>query len=191
MMADIISFNETHLGTSDMLNTKMLGLEKDVSMFCHDHNSHGGGVALVIHNKLQLMRININTDIELAVAKISYATEMYIMSVYRSPAYHICDFAKTMTKIFKEFKGMKTCVVGDINEDILLTSEKQGYSMFCAEGFKQVVTKPTCDSGTLIDHVYVFTSLKVDTDVSDCYYSDHVLFSVHLIYNCPHGEYKL
>ena len=47
--------------------------------------------------------------------------------------------------------------------------------MFCAEGFKQVVTKPTCDSGTLIDHVYVSTSLKVDTDVSDCYYSDHDL----------------
>ena len=112
MMADVISFNETHLGTSDMLSTKMLGLEKDVSIFCHDHNSREGGVALVIHNKLQLTRININTDIELVVAKISYPTEMYIMSVYRSPAHHICDFAKTMTKIFKEFKDTKTCVVG-------------------------------------------------------------------------------
>ena len=74
MMADIISFNETHLGTSDMLNTKMLGLDKDVSLFRHDHNSCGGGVALVIYNKLQLTRININTDIELVVAKISYPT---------------------------------------------------------------------------------------------------------------------
>ena len=172
MMADIISFNETHLGTSDMLNTKMLGLEKDVSIFWHDHNSHGGGVALVIPNKLQLTRININTNIELVVAKISYPTEMYIMSVYRSPAYHTCDFAKTMTKIFEEFRVR---VVGDINEAILLTSEKQCCSMFCAEGFKQAVTKPTCDSGTLIDHVYLSTPLKVDTDVSDCYYSNHDL----------------
>ena len=86
---------------------------------------------------------------------------------------------------------MKTCVVGDINEDILLTLEKQCCSMFCAEGFKQVVTKPTRDSGTLIDHVCVSTSLKVDTDVSDCYYSITILFSVYLIYNCPHDEYKL
>ena len=93
MIADIISFNETHLGTSDMLNTKMPGLEKDVSLFLYDHNSHGGGVALVIHNKLQPTRININTDIELVVAKISYPTEMYIISVYRSPTYHKCDFA--------------------------------------------------------------------------------------------------
>ena len=155
MMADIISFNETHLGTSDMLSTKMLGLEQDVSIFHHDHNSCGGGVALVIHNKLQLTRININRDIELFVAKISYPTEMYIMSVYRSPAYHRCDLAKTMTKIFKEFKDILEILktVGDINEDILLTSEEQCCSMFCAQGFKQVVTKPTGDSGTLIDHV--------------------------------------
>ena len=68
-----------------MLNTKMPGLKKDVSIFWHDRNSRGGGVALVIHNKLQLTRININKDIELVVAKISYPTEMYIMSVYRSP----------------------------------------------------------------------------------------------------------
>ena len=40
--------------------------------------------------------------------------------------------------------------------------------MFCAEGFKQIVTKPTRDSGTLIDYVYVSNSLQVDSD-------DHVL----------------
>ena len=45
--------------------------------------------------------------------------------------------------------------------------------MFCVEGFKQVVTKPTCGSGTLIDHVYVSNPLQVDSDISDCYYSDH------------------
>ena len=45
--------------------------------------------------------------------------------------------------------------------------------MFYAEGLKQVVTKPMCDSGTLIDHVYVSNCLHVDSDVSDCYYSDH------------------
>ena len=78
-----------------------------------------------------------------------------------------------MTRILKEFKYLPTCVVGDINEDILLTSEKQCCSMFCVERFKQVVTKPTHDSGTLIDHVYVSNSLQVDSDVSDCYYRDH------------------
>ena len=100
-----------------------------------------------------------------------------------SPAYHMCDFAKTMTRILKEFRYLQACVVGDINEDILLTSEKQCCSMFCVEGFKQVVTKPTHDSGTLIDHVYMSNSLQVDSDVSDCYYSayDHVLCIQYII----------
>ena len=40
-------------------------------------------------------------------------------------------------------------------------------------GFKQMVNKPTCDSGTIIDHVYVTNSLKVVTDLTDCYYSYH------------------
>ena len=78
-----------------------------------------------------------------------------------------------MTRILKEFIYLQTCVVGDIKEYILLTSVKQCCSMFCVEGFKQVVTKPMHDSGTLIDHVYVSNSLQVDSDVSDCYYSNH------------------
>ena len=59
MMADLISFNETHLDSSDVLSHEMLGIEKDVSTFQHDHNSFGGGVALVISNKLLLMRIHL------------------------------------------------------------------------------------------------------------------------------------
>ena len=39
--------------------------------------------------------------------------------------------------------------------------------------FSQVVTKPTRDSGTLIDHVYINAQLGVESDVVDCYYSDH------------------
>ena len=117
------------------------------------------------------MRIHLKTDIELVVAKICYSIEMYIMSVYRSPAYHMCDFAKTMTRILKEFRYLQTCVAY-INEDTLLTPEKQCCSMFCG-GFKQVVTKPMHHSGTLIDHVHVSNSLQVDSDVSGCYYSDH------------------
>ena len=63
--------------------------------------------------------------------------------------------------------------MGDFNEDILLSEEKHCYAMFKSKGFKQIVTKPTHDSGTLIDHIYTITKLCVQTDVSDCYYIDH------------------
>ena len=65
------------------------------------------------------------------------------------------------------------CVSGDFNEDILPSEETQSCTMFRTKGFKQLVTKPTCDSGTLIDHIYINEKLFVQTDVSDCYYSDH------------------
>ena len=45
--------------------------------------------------------------------------------------------------------------------------------MFRTKGFKQMVIKPTCDSGTLIDHIYANEKLHIQTDVSDYYYSDH------------------
>ena len=40
-------------------------------------------------------------------------------------------------------------------------------------GFKQMVKKPTTDSGILIDHVYISQEMTVRTDVTDCYYTDH------------------
>ena len=37
-----------------------------------------------------------------------------------------------------------------------------------------MIKKQTHDSGTIIDHVYVSHTLNtIQTDVTDCYYSDH------------------
>ena len=53
-------------------------------------------------------------------------------------------------------------------------------SLSKSKGLYQLVTKPTCDSGTLIDHVYARTTLQIKTDVSDCYYSDHDFVLVNI-----------
>ena len=37
-----------------------------------------------------------------------------------------------------------------------------------------MIGKPTHDSGTIIHHVYVSHTLNtIQTDITDCYYSDH------------------
>ena len=54
-----------------------------------------------------------------------------------------------------------------------ITSQRHCSSMLTLIGFKQMVKKPTTDSGTLIDHVYVSQDMTVTTDVTDCYYTDH------------------
>ena len=87
-----------------------------------------------------------------------------------------------MTQIAKQFANMPTCIVGDINEDIALKSDKQCCSTLKVHGFTQMVTKPTRDNGTLLDHVFVTSKVAITTDVNDCYYSDHdyVLCSIHV-----------
>ena len=59
--------------------------------------------------------------------------------------------------------------------------------MFRLHGFKQMISKPTHDSGTIIDHVYVSQTVNtMQTDVTDRYYSDHdcilCVLTVHLTY---------
>ena len=68
---------------------------------------------------------------------------------------------------------MPICVIRDFNEDIILTQEKHCFTMFQSKGFRQIVTMPIHDNGTLIDHIYTNTKLSVKTDVNDCYYTDH------------------
>ena len=42
------------------------------------------------------------------------------------------------------------------------------------KAFKQMFNKPTHDSGTIIDHLYMSETLNtMQIDVTDCYYSDH------------------
>ena len=117
--------------------------------------------------------IIIKTVCEVVAVKISLPSEMIMISVYRHPSTPICVFTQEMLEIITLFEDIAICVMGDFNEDILLTEEKHCCTMFRSKGLRQIVTKPTRDSGTLIDHIYTNTKLSVETDVSDCYYSDH------------------
>ena len=171
--ADIISINETHLSESDTLTPNMMNLTDDLQVFRKDRNIFGGGVALLIHRSLSPEHIIIKTDYEIVAVKISLPSEMIMISAYRPPSTPICLFTQEMSEIIRLFEDMPLCVMGDFNEDILLTQQKHCCTMFRSKGFRQIVTKPTRDSGTLIDHIYTNTKLSVKTDVNDCYYTDH------------------
>ena len=117
--------------------------------------------------------IIINTPCEVVAVKVYLPTEIIMISTYRPPSTPICLFTQEVSQIITLFEDMPICVMGDFNEDILLSEEKHCCAMFKSKGFRQIVSKPTHDSGTLIDHIYTNTKLCVQTDVSNCYYSDH------------------
>ena len=97
---------------------------------------------------------------------------MIVISVYRPPSTPM--FMNNMLDIIAQFQNVPTCIVGDFNEDVSVTSSVCCCTMFRSQGFKQMVHKPTHDSGTIIDHFYVSQTVNtMQTDVTDCYYSDH------------------
>ena len=171
--ADVVSLNETHLSANDILTPEMMGLPPDVAIFHHDRNNRGGGVALLVKKKMDAQEIAINVPCEIVAVKISTPLEMVILSVYRPPSEPITQFSNCITQVIAEFTHMPTCIMGDFNEDVFMNKDTHCCSILQQRGFKQMVTKPTQDSGTIIDHVYASPTLNIEMDVNDCYYSDH------------------
>ena len=166
--------NETHLGHSDIYTPDMMGISKDVLIVHCDHNNKGGGVAVIVNKNLNPKQIGMNTILETIAVKISEPIQMIVMSVYRPPSTPIDVFMNHMLGIIAQFQGVPTYIVGGFNEDVAITSNTCCCAMFRSQAFKQMVSKLTHDSGTIIDHVYVSQTLNaMQTDVTDCYYSDH------------------
>ena len=104
---------------------------------------------------------------------------MIVMSVYRPPSTPIDVFMNNMLEIIAQFQNVPTCIVGDFNEDVSITSNTHCCTMFRLHGLKQVINKPTHNSGTIIDCVYVSHTLNtIQTDVTDCYYSNQIAYYV-------------
>ena len=172
--ADIISLNETHLGHSDTMTPDMMGISKDMFIVHCDHNNRGGGVALIVNTNLNPKQIRMNTILEIVLVEVSEPIQMIVISVYRPPSTPINIFINPMLEIIAQFQHVPTCIVGDFNEYVSITSNMHCCTMFRLQGFKQMVNKPTHDSGKIIDHVYISQTLNtMQTDVTDCYYSDH------------------
>ena len=172
--ADIIALNETHLQHCDTLTPDMIALNQDRFIVHCDHNNKGGGVALIVNTNLNPKEIRMNTVLEIVVVEISEPIQMVVISVYRPPSIPIDVFMDNMLDIIAQFQNVPTCIVGDIYEDVSITSNTYCCTMFRLQGFQQIISKPMHDRGTIIDHVYVSHTLNtIKTDVTNCYYSDH------------------
>ena len=167
--SDIISLNETHLGHSDTPTPYIMGISKDVLIVHCDCNNRGGGIALNINIKLNPKQIRIHMILEIVALEISEPIHMIVMSVYRPPSTPIDVFMNHMLEIITQFQHVPTCIVGDFNEDVSITSNTCCCGMFRLQAFRQMVSKLTHDSGTIIDHVYVSQTVNtMKTDVTDC-----------------------
>ena len=74
-----------------------------------------------------------------------------------------------------------TAVLGDVNENVLKGSMFEKFMR--SKGFYQMVDRPTCDTGSLLDHIYVndaMDQIGFSIQVDACYYSDHDIVSLYV-----------
>ena len=74
-----------------------------------------------------------------------------------------------------------TAVIGDVNENCL---EESKFEKFMKEkGLYQMVDGPTCETGSLLDHIYANDALDqigFSIQIDSCYYSDHDIVSLYV-----------
>ena len=114
--------NETHLGHSDTLTPDMMGRGKDMFIVHCDHNNRGGGVALIVNGNLNPKQTRMNTILEIVVVEIGEPIQMVVTSVYRPPLTPIDVCMNYMLEIIAQLQHVPTCIAGDFNEDVSVTS---------------------------------------------------------------------
>ena len=134
--ADIIALNETHLQHSDTLTPDMIGLSQDRYIVHCDCNNLGDGVAVIVNTNLNPKQIRMNTILEIVVVQINEPIQMIVISVYRPPSTPVDVFMNNMLDIIAQFQNVPTCIVGDFNEYVSITSNTHCCTMFRLQGFK-------------------------------------------------------
>ena len=101
-----------------------------------DYNNKGGGVALIVNTNINPKQIRMNIILEIVVVEISEPTQIIVISVYRPPSPPIDMFMNLMLGIIVQFQHVHTCIVGDFNEDVSVTSNMHCCTMLRLQGFK-------------------------------------------------------
>ena len=101
---------------------------------------------------------------------------IHIVLVYRSPYVPIGEFMCFMTETLSQMNisDIPCFILGDFNEDLLVKPNSPLLTLMACYGFSQLVTKPTTNNGSLLDHIYTNKSSDFfQLFISDTYYSDH------------------
>ena len=185
----VLCFCETFLWKEDIFSGEFIGREY-MSIFRIErprqedkcHTQHGsGGILVAINEDLKPVLLRSKSSIHLEFLAIEINTvkgQILLVSLYRPPNGNITFFLQDVENLLNDFIHTDCIIVGDFNEDIL-KSQGPILSFFQSRGFQQNTDRATRDSGSLLDHSYTSSTLKVmSVSVSDTYYSDHDFVSL-------------
>ncbi|XP_062614313.1 uncharacterized protein LOC134276047 [Saccostrea cucullata] len=144
--------------------------------------SKGGGVALYIketeHEKI-VSSLPVKNVEGICVKCVSQ--DIIVLTVYRPNSLDVSQFLLQFEKVMSYYKSQsKFCVcLGDFNEDARSAGSIQTF--MTNQGFKQLVNFNTTEGATILDHVYLSTSLQAEVKKISTYYSYHDALMVTII----------
>ena len=95
-----------------------------------------GGVALIVNTNLHPKQSRMNTILEIVVVEISEPIQIIVISVYKPTSTPIDMFMNLMLETITQFQHVPTCIVGDFNEDVSITSNTHCCTMFRSQRFQ-------------------------------------------------------
>ena len=117
-----------------------------------------------------------DSPLETIAVEVYCPSKVIIICVYVTPSASKIVVGQLLAKYINQVASARdrVLIVGDFNEDLL--DGEQG-KVICNSlsglGFEQLISRPTTDYGSLLDHVYSRKIDNIEVDVQDAYYSDH------------------
>ncbi|XP_062574797.1 uncharacterized protein LOC134236639 [Saccostrea cucullata] len=136
--------------------------------------SRGGGVGLYLKHEedyndvLQLPKMNIE-----GIAVKILKENVLLLVVYRPCTAKMKPFLHNLQNVLDKLKtnDQDSIIIGDFNEDAKANGPIQRFMR--DRNFRQLVSFSTTEGGTILDHVYVSSSIRIDVQKVPTYYSYH------------------
>ena len=188
---DVMCFTETYLTHDHNIQrfldvNNFLQFRKDIPNVQDHQGQHGVLICASTRlnpKELSLIKVD-NLESKVVVIETS-KSKLVICAVYRKPSLHMKLFQNLLDKLLQLLpEHVPTIILGDFNDNLISDGMSPLVRFMCKHGYKQYVSQPTTDNGSIIDHIYFN---RVDDhaiiDVHDVYYSDHdaVLLTINSV----------
>lgn len=191
---DVMCFTETYLTKEHNIDPFLeacdyVSFRQDVPSLQNHEDKHGIMLcASAGLNPMELQAVSIPGLEAKVVVLNAQKSRLVVAVVYRKPSHPMLHFLQLLRSLLALMPlHVPTVVLGDFNDNIFGKQSSLLTSLMEEHRFKQFVTLPTTDSGSLLDHIYFnrhgpSRHGDVHIDVHDVYYSDHD--SIFLSINC-------
>ena len=188
---DVMCFTETYLTHDHNIQrfldvNNFLQFRRDIPNVQDHQDQHGVLICASARlNPMELTLIKVdNLESKVVVIETS-KSKLVICVVYRKPSLNMNLFENLLYKLLQLLpEHVPTIILGDFNDNLTLDGMSPLVHFMCKHGYKQYVSQPTTDNGSIIDHIY-FNRVDDNAiiDVHDVYYSDHdaVLLTINSV----------